>query len=301
MLRRVFSVASIIRRLIMPSAGNEYRIRITVVNETDEYQNIFVFQQEDELGFMFGKLFPLAWQVFPLPGREEGVERKGTTDYPASQQIGVTRSTETACDTLRGAPSSRRLYVTQPPSVTERKDGTPAADVADVRNEAGPPEQNKSSPLGEDRIIIGCPLLKAAALKGTLTILADAVKGDAFQYSLDEKGGQRITRLGEGNKDGSITCLNSGGSLISVDFYKDGSRIAVWPDLVEGDKARFLLKRNIFFAYDDTIKSGVMIKAKIEGENVVSVDPAGYSRIEARLAYDPDSSGKKRKWIIVKS
>jgi hypothetical protein len=264
----------------MASAGKEYVIRISVVNDTDEFQNIFIFQQEDEPGLMFDKLFPLAWQVFPLPGREEGIERKGSTEYPSSQQIGVTRSTEPAYDAVRSAP---------------------AEDVADGRPGAGAPEEHEQSLPGEDRPITGRPLMNAAAVRGELNIRADAAKGDAFQYSIDEKGGQRIGRLSNRNDDGSITCLNGCGALVSIDFYKNESKLAVWPDLADGETARFLLKRNIFFACDNNMAEGARIKARIQGENVVSVDPAGYSRIEARLSYDTDSPGKKKKWIIVKS
>jgi hypothetical protein len=284
----------------MSSAGKEYVIRISVVNDTNEFQNIFVFQQEDEPGLMFDKLFPLAWQVFPLPGREEGIERKGSTEYPFSQQIGVTRSTEPACDAVRGAPAAKRLWAAHPDSVTERGD-SPAAEGTLVRTEAGTPEEIEPGPSGEDRAITGRSLMNASALRGALIIRADAAKGDAFHYSIDEKGGQRIGRLSDRNDDGSITCQNRCGFRVSIDFYKNDSKIAVWPDLDDGDTARFLLKRNIFFACDDTMAEGARIKARIQGENVVSVDPAGYSRIEARLSYDADSPGRKKKWIITKS
>jgi hypothetical protein len=40
-------------------------VYITVTNETDEFQNIVVFQQQDALNQMFDKLFPIAWKVFP--------------------------------------------------------------------------------------------------------------------------------------------------------------------------------------------------------------------------------------------
>jgi hypothetical protein len=64
---------------------------ITVTNETDEFQNIVVFQQQDALNQMFDKLFPIAWKVFPLNPRKPGQERKGQCIYPVQQSIGVTR------------------------------------------------------------------------------------------------------------------------------------------------------------------------------------------------------------------
>lgn len=289
-----------IGRTALSSAGKEYVIHIRVVNDTDQFQNIFVFQQDDEPGLMFDKLFPLAWQVFPLPGREEGIVRKGSTEYPPSQQIGVTLPTVPVCDAARGAPAARRHWAVHPDSVTERG-GSPVAGGTLVRTEAGTPEETAPDPSGEDRAITGRFLMNAAALRGALTIRADAAKGDAFHYSIDEKGGQHIGRLSDRNEDGSITCLNRCGFRVSIDVYKNDSKIAVWPDLDDGDTARFLLKRNIFFACNDTMAEGATIKTRIQGENVVSVDPAGYSRIEARLSYDADSPGRKKKWIITKS
>jgi hypothetical protein len=64
---------------------------ITVTNETDEFQNIVVFQQQDALNQMFDKLFPIAWKVFPLNPPKPGQERKGSCIYPVEQSIGVTR------------------------------------------------------------------------------------------------------------------------------------------------------------------------------------------------------------------
>lgn len=69
-------------------------IKITVHNKTKDFQNIILFQQEDELDQMFDKLFPIAWKVFPLKGEEEGETRKGYTIYPVKQSIGITRNSE---------------------------------------------------------------------------------------------------------------------------------------------------------------------------------------------------------------
>jgi hypothetical protein len=66
-------------------------VYITVANETDEFQNIVIFQQKDALNQMFDKLFPIAWKVFPLNPRKPGQIIKGNTIYPVSQSIGVTR------------------------------------------------------------------------------------------------------------------------------------------------------------------------------------------------------------------
>lgn len=67
-------------------------VKITVFNKTDSFQNIVIFQQQDELNQMFDNLFPIAWKVFPLKGIEDGEIRKGYTTYPIAQTIGVTRN-----------------------------------------------------------------------------------------------------------------------------------------------------------------------------------------------------------------
>lgn len=67
-------------------------VQITVYNETRDFQNIFIFQQQDKLNQMFNKLFPIAWKVFPLNGQSPGQTNKGSTVYPVSQTIGVTRN-----------------------------------------------------------------------------------------------------------------------------------------------------------------------------------------------------------------
>jgi hypothetical protein len=69
-------------------------VKITIFNNTNDFQNIVIFQQQDELNQMFDKLFPIAWKVFPLKGQEEGEIRKGSTIYPIAQTIGVTRNPE---------------------------------------------------------------------------------------------------------------------------------------------------------------------------------------------------------------
>jgi hypothetical protein len=66
-------------------------VYITVSNETDEFQNIVIFQQQDALNQMFDKLFPIAWKVFPLNPKKPGQVRKGQCVYPVQQSIGVTR------------------------------------------------------------------------------------------------------------------------------------------------------------------------------------------------------------------
>lgn len=71
-------------------------VQIKVYNDTSDFQNIVLFQAEDDLGLMFNNnyLLPVAWQVFPLPAKEEGVERFGKTIYSSSQEIGVTYNIE---------------------------------------------------------------------------------------------------------------------------------------------------------------------------------------------------------------
>jgi hypothetical protein len=271
--------ALLLGRLAMSLARDEYVIRITVVNETDEFQNIFIFQQEDELGLMFDKIFPLAWQVFPLPGKEESIERKGEADYPASRQIGVTRIVDAAL-----AAAGRTLLLEIPGLAGGGPGGQPAMEQISLEDQ---PDAGKT------------PGLKVA-LRGELIIKAKAANGDAFVYSFDPKEGQHLDRLSDKNQNGSITCRNGSDSLIDVDYYKDFSRLVVWPKLASGDKARFLLKRTISFACGDGIRPGQMIRQKITGENVVSVDPAGCSKIDVLLTYDPDSPGRKKKWVISK-
>lgn len=266
-------------RLSMSLARDEYVIRITVINETDDFQNIFIFQQEDALGLMFDKVFPLAWQVFPLSGKEEGIERKGIAAYPASQQVGVTRNVDGAL-AATGKPVLMGL-----PDLAWDAQGIKLLEVPDH--------------LGI-QTIIGKLAGLAAALKGELVIKANAVKGDVFEYSFNQKEGQYLARLSGRNENGSITCHNGSDSLIDVDYYKGLSRLAVWPQLANGDTARFCLKRTICFAYDEGVRPGQIIREKITGENVISVDPAGCSKIEVLLTYDPDAPGKKKKWVISK-
>ena len=69
-------------------------VKITIYNDTNEFQNIIIFQLQDDLNLMLNNsnnhFFPVAWQVFPLAGKEEGIERYGTTVYTSTCQIGVT-------------------------------------------------------------------------------------------------------------------------------------------------------------------------------------------------------------------
>jgi hypothetical protein len=263
----------------MSLAPDEYVIRITVINETNDFQNIFIFQQEDELGLMFDKIFPLAWQVFPLPGKEEGIQRKGVAEYPASQQIGVTRTVNVALAAVS-------------------QTGFPGKTVVARGGLWG---ESAAAPFSvSDQTDVGkLPGLKLA-LRGELIIKAKAVKGDAFNYYLDQEEGQHLDKLRDKNENGSISCSNGSESLINVDYYKDFSKLAVWPQLASGDRARFLLKRTLSFAYDNGIRPGQRIREKVAGENVVSVDPAGCSKIKVVLTYDPDAPGKKKKWIVSK-
>ncbi len=293
----------IIAGLYMSSAKGEYMIHITVINDTDEFQNIIVFQQDDESGLMFNKVFPLPWQAFPLPGRAAGVERKGTAEFPFSQQIGVSRDIGSSFALLdriasfvRGIDDGARL------GEAFMRTGFPV----DTAMAAQPDKEGRKPAEGRPTYYSGdgdamehlSRLLSAAA--GKVTIKATVLNGDRFAYSLDEKGGQHIVKTGGRNKDGSITCRNGSDSLIDVDFYKSETRVAVWPSLASGDEARFSLKRKISFTYGDDLKSGDMIRTRIGEDRAVTVDLAGCSTIEARLVYDPASPGKLKKWIITK-
>jgi hypothetical protein len=261
------------------AAQDEYVIRITVINETEDFQNIFIFQQEDELGLMFDKIFPLAWQVFPLPGKEEGIERKGVADYPASQQIGVTRVIDVA------------LAAAGPTVLPEKLDLARAGLGGKLM---------MAQRLLKDQADVGKQTEFKLALRGEVIIKAKAIKGDAFEYFLDQEEGQHLARLSDRNENGSITCRNDSDSLITVDYYKEFSKLVAWPQLASRDSARFALKRTLSFAYDNGIRPGQMIREKIVGEHVVSVDPSGCSKIEVVLTYDLDSPGKKKKWIVSK-
>ncbi len=66
-------------------------VKIIVHNETKDFQNIVIFQQKDGLNQMFDNLFPIAWKVFPLKGKQPGETRKGSTVYPIQQSIGIAR------------------------------------------------------------------------------------------------------------------------------------------------------------------------------------------------------------------
>jgi hypothetical protein len=292
--------ALIIAGLFMSSAKGEYVIHISVINETDEFQNIIVFQQDDELGLMFDKVFPLPWQVFPLPGRAEGIERKGTAEYPFSQQIGVTRDIDDSFGLLNKIVSLGRRYgvCARPgPGIWNMETAMPGQRDKDIRS---PVKARTASPFADSKGMDHL-LRLASAVMGKLSIKAVALNGDKFEYSVDEKGGQHIAKQGDRNKNGSVTCRNNSESLVNVDFYKNDTRIAVWPSLANGDEARFLLKRKICFSYDNDVKNGDWIRTKIEGDRAATVELAGYSMIEARLVYDTESSGKKKKWIITKN
>lgn len=294
----------IIAGLFMSSAEGEYVIHISVINDTDEFQNIIVFQQDDELGLMFDKVFPLPWQVFPLPGRGEGVERKGTAEFPFSQQIGITRDIDDSFALLNKIISLGRRYSACTGLGTDlRRSGLPVEMAIAAQRDKGirKPAEDRSAPPFMDRDAIDHLLSIASVVMGKLTIKAAALNGDKFKYFHDEKGGQHIVKQSDRNKGGSISCRNDSESLVNVDFYKNDTRVAVWPSLANGDEARFLLKRKICFSYDNDLKSGDMIKTRIEGDRVATVDLAGYSMIEARLVYDPESPGKRKKWIITKS
>lgn len=284
----------------MLCASEEYVIHITVINATDEFQQIFLFQQEDELGLMFDKVFPVVWQIFPLPGKEEGVERQGVASYPMSQSIGVTWSIEAGMAALKRKAS---LLTAMPSRHLHRADlwsGFSALLAAGLFKSSGSLHEATRTRHSDDAAYADGLLRLAALLNGKLVIRAQAVRGDAFDYSFDDEGGQHLAKRSEKNQNGSITCDNRSEALIHVDFYKDRSRCAVWPNLAYGDRARFLLKRKLCFAYGDEVRQGATIREKIEGERVLSVDLAGCSRIVATLSYDPETAGKKKKWVLVK-
>jgi len=207
---------------------------ITVTNETDEFQNIVIFQQKDALNQMFDKLFPIAWKVFPLNGRKEGQTKKGTTVYPVAQSIGVTRD----------------------------------------------------------------PILSDSLPFGTLNITCDANNKDQFKYYLDENNAQNIDLLPGKNDDESISCVNGTSDLVAVAFCKNGSVLVTQTNVPNGDKTVFKLTPKLYFMYLNNIKEGQIFKSMQTGENVHETELTGYSRISARLMYDPGVGGKEKMWVV---
>jgi hypothetical protein len=61
----------------------------------------------------------------------------------------------------------------------------------------------------------------------------------------------------------SSTCRNDSDSLIDFDYYKDFSKLVVWPQPASGDGACFLLKRTISFAFNDGTRPGQLIRQKM--------------------------------------
>jgi hypothetical protein len=224
-------------------------LQIKVHNDTDEFQNIVIFQPEDELHLMFenNHLFPIAWQVFPLASKEEEVQRYGTTVYPSAQQIGVKYNLDNSDFIFE--PTILNLF------------------------------------------------------QGQLIIKIEAINGDKFAYSVDKKGGQHLDKLDGINENKSISCQNNFSSLVSIDFYKNNAKLATWKNVSNGDKANFKFKQKLYFMYDDSIKQGQIINKNIIDNNqnqikTFNLTGSSYSLIEARLIYDPDETGKKKKWVI---
>lgn len=234
-------------------------LKIKVYNDTDEFQNIVIFQPEDELGLMFNNdhLFPVAWQVFPLPAREEGVKKYGTTVYSSTEEIGVTYNVE----------------------------------------------DEDSDFLENSSFFFEATNVKIIQKKNKLIIKREAVNGDNLKYYIDNKGGQHIEKLPVNNTDKSISCQNDSYSLVSIDVYKNNSKIAIWREVANGDKAIFKFFQKIYFMYDVSIKQSQIIKKEIidskNKDQITKFDlTTGYSLLEVRLIYDPDEGGKKKKWLI---
>lgn len=240
-------------------------VQIKVYNDTSDFQNIVLFQAEDDLGLMFNNnyLLPVAWQVFPLPAKEEGVERFGKTIYSSSQEIGVTYNIENS-DFI--AKEDKLLEQLKKMMITQ----------------------------GES-IILGTTTFNI--IQGKLVIKRKASSGDKLQYSMDEKGGQHIDKLNGKNNDEIISCRNNYSSLVSIDFYKNDAKLATWKDLPNGDEAKFKLSRNLYVIYNSSIRQGQII-TKSMIDNHETIDLTGYSHIEIRLIYDPDEGGRKKKWVI---
>lgn len=276
-------------------------VKIRVYNNTNNFENIIIFVQEDELNLMFNKLFPVAWQVFPLPGKEEGVERWGTTIYPSNQQIGVTRNLESTAIVTNEVV----FEITQRALKNLKSQGLPDSLIQKIQNlknqkiigqqtflnQIKPMLANEEKASELEKIILN-------TASGYLNIRRDASNGEKFEYRVDNQGGQNINKLSQRNNDGIISCQNNTDSLVSIDFYKNDSKIVTWPKVANGDEAKFKLTRKIFFMYDSSLEQGRIITSKINNDQVASVDLTGYSTVEARLTYDPNVGGQKKIWNI---
>ncbi|MGB3191323.1 MAG: hypothetical protein WBB43_18105 [Limnoraphis sp.] len=252
-------------------------VHIKVYNDTDEFQNIVIFQQEDELYKMFDKLFPVAWRVFPLPARESQVQRSGTAVYPSAQQIGVTTpNLESFLNDLK--------FKGILDSVIEEQEN--------MKNQSF----LKKTILENLKSTIKNKEQYSNFKSFSLTIQREAQNGEKFCYNLDGRGGQYINKLDGKNDNGSISCQNKSPSLVPIDLYKDNSKLVTWIDVNNEDYATFKLERKIGFMFDPNLKIGDIIsREKIEDKNRVEVvDLTGYSHIEVKLTYDPNIGGEKK-------
>lgn len=66
-------------------------IRITIINDTYDLQNIVIFQREYSGSGLFRTHFPHAWKVFRLRGRTKEITPKVSTRYPLEQGLAVVR------------------------------------------------------------------------------------------------------------------------------------------------------------------------------------------------------------------
>ncbi|MFN6516478.1 MAG: hypothetical protein RMY29_018515 [Nostoc sp. CreGUA01] len=276
-------------------------VEIEVYNDTDEFQNIVIFQPEDELNLMFEKnhLFPIAWQVFPLPGKKKEVQRYGTTVYTYSQEVGVThnlkKSNLIAEDDLSfsNAHSLNNLNVQGVPEKSIKQIGSrkknPQKIIENLINIPQIQKQNQS---------FKTTLINITQSK--LVIKIEALNRDKFKYWIDDQGGQHINKLDDKNDDGSISCENNSPSLVTMDLYRNNAKLATWQDLPNGDQAKFKIKNILYFMYSDSIKQGQIIEQSLINNNhqIEKYDVTGYSQIEVRLIYDTAAGGKKKKWVI---
>ncbi|MEG3972256.1 hypothetical protein QUA00_32230 [Microcoleus sp. T2B6] len=276
-------------------------VNIKVYNDTNIMENIIIFVQEDELNLMFKKIFPVAWQVFPLPGKTEGVERWGNTIYPGRQQIGVTRNLESNAIFFINAVvvELTKAYfdnINLQEKINDKiKKIAPSINQKIVDKKEFLSHVQATIDRDENAIKQGTNNINTSS--GNINIRIEATEGDRIDYRVDDSGGQHLTLLDSPKADGIIYCQNNTESLVAIDYYKNEAKVVTWPAVANGDEAKFKLRRKLFFTYDSNIGQGATIKEKITNQ-VQSVDLMGYTTVEAKLTYDHNAGGQKKIWVI---
>lgn len=185
-------------------------VDITVYNETNDFENIVIFQQEDQLNQMFDNLFPIAWKVFPLNGVEPGEIRKGSTVYPVAQSIGVVRTSQPKDPLTFG-----KLEITKAADNGERFkyfiETTGALEIDKLDDQHN--DDSSISCLNESNEITSIAFAKNGS---TLVVQENVAKGDVASFKLTPK----IYLMYLNNiKEGDIfKSMQSGAHVIEVDL-----------------------------------------------------------------------------------